>query len=116
MGDNAENIYPYEISFIDNKQLERNNNERYRFFYHKDKNITIKDNSYSEKIKELQNQTNLMPEEEGRKFVEDLETELNKKTGKENQVQQTVNPHLNKAKETALKPRAYYNDQPPFYR
>ena len=59
----AENIYPYEISFIDSKQLERNNNERYRFFYHKDKNITIKDNSYSEKIKELQNQTNLMPEE-----------------------------------------------------
>ncbi|CAI2198837.1 5306_t:CDS:2, partial [Funneliformis geosporum] len=34
----------------------------------------------------------------------------------ENQVQQTVNPHLNKAKETAYKPKEYYNNQPPFYR
>jgi hypothetical protein len=104
-----ENIFSCEISFLDSKQLERNNNERYRFFYKKDKDITIKDNSYSEKIKELKNQSNLMPEEEnkyrhwvkifrqelaqisdknstkykeGRKFIEELESELNKKTGK----------------------------------
>ncbi|CAI2190894.1 13394_t:CDS:2, partial [Funneliformis geosporum] len=44
---------------------------------------------------------------EGKRYVE---SEI------KNQVQQTVNPHLNKVKETALKPRAYYNDQPPFYR
>ena len=34
----------------------------------------------------------------------------------ENQVQQTVSPHLNKAKETALKPVDYYNNQDAFYR
>jgi predicted RNase H-like nuclease (RuvC/YqgF family) len=104
------NNYCYEISFVDSKQLERNNDERKRFFYAKDK-ITIKDNSYSEKIKELKNQTNLMPEEiekwrewigvfrqalagendknssvykDGRKFIEDLENELNNKTSKNN--------------------------------
>ncbi|CAI2201520.1 19154_t:CDS:1, partial [Funneliformis geosporum] len=34
----------------------------------------------------------------------------------ENQVQQTVSPHINKVKETAYKPKEYYGKQDPFYR
>jgi hypothetical protein len=34
----------------------------------------------------------------------------------ENQVHQQVSPHINKVKETALKPRKYYQQQNPFYR
>jgi hypothetical protein len=34
----------------------------------------------------------------------------------ENQVKQTVSPHINKAKETAYKPVDYYNNQDAFYR
>ncbi|CAI2183032.1 2346_t:CDS:2 [Funneliformis geosporum] len=41
---------------------------------------------------------------------------LSKKPNLENQVQQTVNPHLNKVKETAYKPVDYYHQQEPFYR
>jgi hypothetical protein len=42
----------------------RKEDERKRIFS-PGKNIIIKDNSYSEKIKQLKNQTNLMREEEG---------------------------------------------------
>jgi len=34
----------------------------------------------------------------------------------ENQVKQTVSPHISKAKELANKPKDYYDNQPTFYR
>ncbi|KLL01764.1 MAG: hypothetical protein MRERC_9c051 [Mycoplasmataceae bacterium RC_NB112A] len=109
--------YSYEISFTDDESLlkkedgknVRDEDKHKRIFFQKT-NITIKDNSYSAKLEQLKNQSNLMPEEisqwkdfigyfrnsvaniedkssikykEGKKFAEELETELNKKTGKD---------------------------------
>ncbi|MCE8162733.1 MAG: hypothetical protein I3273_01825 [Candidatus Moeniiplasma glomeromycotorum] len=93
----------------DNKNV-RDEDKRKRVFFHKT-NISITDNFYSAKLEQLKNQTNLMREEqgqwkyfidnfrqkvaqiedknsvkyqEGKKFIEELEAELNKKTGKGN--------------------------------
>jgi len=114
----ADENYSYEMSFVDSKnllkksqggQVRKEDNRKRIFGGLNPSNITIKDNSYSEKIKQLKNQTNLMREEEaqwkrfiddfrqkvsqvedknstkykeGKKFIEELEAELNKKTGK----------------------------------
>lgn len=86
----------------------RDEDKRKRLFLPKS-NITIKDNYYEKILEELKNENNLMKEEEGtwkdfinwfrkqlvgisdknsskyqegRKFIEELEAELNKKTGK----------------------------------
>ncbi|CAG8650141.1 1256_t:CDS:2, partial [Cetraspora pellucida] len=95
--------YSYEISFTDDESLLKkednkrvlDKDKRKRVFFHKT-NIAIKDNSYSAKLEQLKNQSNLMKEEqahtkykEGKKFIEDLEAELNKKTGKEAIVNRT---------------------------
>ncbi|CAI2201198.1 19753_t:CDS:2, partial [Funneliformis geosporum] len=54
---------------------------------------------------------------ENNKLTEKIENPIANATVKyENQVQQTVNPHINKAKETVLKPKKYYGEQDPFYR
>ena len=40
----------------------------------------------------------------------------NKTIQLENQVKQTVNPHISKAQAAAYKPKEYYDNQPAFYR
>jgi len=61
------------MSFVDSKnllkksqggQVRKEDNRKRIFGGLNPSNITIKDNSYSEKIKQLKNQTNLMREEE----------------------------------------------------
>ncbi|CAG8541896.1 312_t:CDS:2 [Cetraspora pellucida] len=77
--------YSYEISFVDDGSV-LDKNKRKRIFLEEKSNvyIDIKDKLYSEKIKELKKLNNLIPgEEKGKKFIDELETELNKKTERE---------------------------------
>ena len=63
--------YSYEISFVDDEDLlisTRDEDKRIRVFLsdkviNSEQSVNIKDNSYSAKIEELKNQTNLMEEE-----------------------------------------------------
>jgi hypothetical protein len=69
--------YSYEISFVDNEDLMmkpsqggqtggvREEDERKRIFF-PESNITIKDNSYSDKLEELKKLNNLIPGEESK--------------------------------------------------